>query len=135
MDDAINYLLNFAMNQKIGFVWTNLLAPDTPSAADCKEREIVINANWHNQKELPFMIAHEISHILNKDMGVLYFTSSSSKSKIESNANSEGVQILIDYCDKLGIEYHNINKFMDTFGIPSNLEYVVMDKLENRFEI
>jgi Zn-dependent peptidase ImmA (M78 family) len=135
MDDAINYLLNFAMKQKIGFVWTNLLAPDTPSAADCKEREIVINANWHNQKELPFVIAHEIAHVLNKDMGILYFTSSSSKSQIESNANAGAIKILVDYCDKLGLEHYNIIKFMDVFGIPANLEYMVVDKLENRFEI
>lgn len=135
MDDAINYLLNFAMKQKIGFVWTNLLAPDTPSAADCKKREIVINANWRNQKELPFVIAHEIAHVLNKDMGVLYFTSSSSKSQIESNANAGAVKILVDYCDKLGFEHYNVIKFMNAFGIHANLEYMVMDKLENRFEI
>lgn len=73
MDDVINYLLNFAMKNKIGFVWTSLLASYTSSAADCKNRKIVINGNWHNKKELPFIIAHEISHILNKDMGILYF--------------------------------------------------------------
>ena len=135
MDDAINYLLNFAMKQKIGFVWTNLLGPTVPSAADCEERKILINGNWHNQKELPFVIAHEIAHVLNKDMGVLYFTSSSSKSQIESNANAGAVKILVDYCDKLGLEHYNIIKFMDVFGIPANLEYMVVDKLENRFDI
>ena len=135
MDDAINYLLNFAMNHNIGFVWTDLLEPDTSSAADCKERKIVINGNWHNKKELPFVIAHEIAHVLNKDMGVLYFTSSNSKSQIESNANAGAIKILVDYCDNLGLEHYNVVKFMQVFGIPANLEYMVMDKLENRFGI
>lgn len=132
MDDVINYLLNFAMKNKIGFVWTDLLTPYTSSAADCKNREIVINGNWHNKKELPFMIAHEIAHILNKDMGILYFTSNSSKSHIESNANAGAINILVDYCDKLGLSRYNAIKFMDVFGIPANLESIVMDQLKKK---
>lgn len=132
MDNVINYLLNFAMKNKIGFVWTSLLESYTSSAADCKNRKIVINGNWHNKKELPFIIAHEISHILNKDMGILYFTSNSSKSQIENNANAGAINILVDYCDKLGLARDNVVKFMDVFGIPANLEYMVVEQLKNK---
>lgn len=135
MDDVVTYLLNFAMKHKIGFLTQPNWNENWPSVSIPERRFMIINLNWRNQRELPFQIAHEISHILNDDEGILYYTTSNSKSQIECGANESAIQILIDYCDKLGLEHYNIIKFMDVFGIPANLEYMVVDKLENRFEI
>lgn len=135
MDTLITYLLNFAFDNGIGIKWVNTLGPYTPSAANNLTKTIVINGKWHNQKELPFQIAHEIGHILNNDEGVLYYSTSSSESKIESNANATAINILIDYCTQTEIENANIYQFMEQFGIPSNLEYLVVDQLNARYSI
>ncbi|WP_461240787.1 ImmA/IrrE family metallo-endopeptidase [Paucilactobacillus sp. N302-9] len=135
MDSIITYLLNFAYDNRIGYVWEDRLSSDTPSAANNNTKTIVINAKWHNQKELPFQIAHEIGHILNNDEGVLYYSSSSSESKIESNANATAINILIDYCTQTEIENANVYQFMEQFGIPGNLEYLVVDRLNARYSI
>lgn len=134
-NEVINYLLGLAWDKHIGITLRKDMGPATPSIADADTRNIIINMNWQRKKELPFQIAHEISHILNKDSGVLYFTTYANKSKIERNANLTAVDLLIDYSDSIGANQVNVVQFMEQFGIPPEMEYSVMNKLENRFGI
>ncbi|QER67607.1 ImmA/IrrE family metallo-endopeptidase [Paucilactobacillus nenjiangensis] len=136
MNKVITYLLNLAMENMIGIDLAPL-SPETPSMAIADENRIIINMNWHNQKELPFQIAHEIAHILNHDDGVLYFTTYASKSKYEVHANLTAVDLLIDYYNmyKGDIENVNVVNFMEQFGIPLDMENQVMDKLGYKFGI
>lgn len=136
MDEIVTYLFNLALKNKIGVEATNLLSPEAPSIAVADERKIIINLNWPNKNELPFQIAHEISHILNHDDGVLYYTTYASQSKIEANANLTAIGLLATYYQDC-FDFENINpvRFMQTFGIPLNLEYQVTDKLTEIFGI
>lgn len=95
MTSLINGLLRFAFDHDVGYVLTRDLQPTTPSMADCESRIIVINLDWHNPKELPLMIAHEIGHVLNDDSGVLYYATPASHSNIEDNADNAGLRILL----------------------------------------
>lgn len=120
MDDLITWLLNFAWNRGIGYTLTRELSPTTPSCALPQSNQIIINLNWHKEKELPFQIAHEIGHCLNHDVGACYYTSSS-KSKVEHQANLAALRILLYYCDLNDIDYCNYVSFSNRFGIPTKV--------------
>lgn len=131
-DDAVKYLLNFAMTNSIGFEIVPEMKPDSPSFAVADKRFMVINPNWYNKHELPFQIAHEIGHILNGDAGVLYYSSPASNIKIESDANITAIDLLIDYCKSIGIYHVDVYRFMERFALPSNVKTTVIDRLENK---
>lgn len=131
-NDAVTYLLNFALEHKIGFDLIPELNPETPSFAVNSNRIIVINVSWHNQRELPFQIAHEISHVLNNDPDVLYSSSPASKTKIEAAANERAIDLLIGYANSVGLYHMDVYKFMEYFALPGNVKTTVIDKLENK---
>jgi len=136
MNEILTYLFNLALENHIAVEATNKLQPHTPSLAISDQRKIIINMNWYNQKELPFQIAHEISHLLNNDEGVQYYSSFSNKMELEGNANATAIDLLINYyCKMISDEWINPVTFMKHFGIPSNLEYLVTDKIYNAFGI
>ncbi|KRM98570.1 hypothetical protein FC24_GL001164 [Loigolactobacillus rennini DSM 20253] len=130
LPEIITYLLNLALANHINIEATRALSSETPSLVIADQHKIIINLNWHNQKELPFQIAHEISHLLNHDDGVLYYTAFSFKSKIEAAANSTAIELLAEYyCDNFIVNDINPVEFMEVFGIPQNLEHQVTNKL------
>ncbi|MFT8868494.1 ImmA/IrrE family metallo-endopeptidase [Liquorilactobacillus nagelii] len=126
MNDYIEKLLEYAKNCKIGYELL-YLSPITPSASNAKTRMIAINMNWHRKKELPFQIAHEIAHVLNRDdASILYFSTDVSHSKIEHAANSKAVDILMPmYFSECALEYANSEKFMSDFLIPGRMQIEV----------
>ncbi|CUS26103.1 hypothetical protein FC70_GL000501 [Paucilactobacillus oligofermentans DSM 15707 = LMG 22743] len=135
MEQTLNYLYNYAFDRGIAITITDLMELDAPSVSIGRSKAIVINTNVSNKKELPFMVAHEISHQINNDVGVLYYTTGSSRSKIEVSANNKAIDILIDCSVKNGFEQINAVKFMEEFGIPAKFENNVMNRLGNRFSI
>ncbi|GAW64248.1 hypothetical protein FC65_GL001047 [Ligilactobacillus acidipiscis DSM 15836] len=122
MNEVITYLLNFAFDHGFEIVWTNQLKSSAPSCAIPKNNKIIINGQWKNKDELPFQIAHEIGHMLNKDEGVLYYSSYSSHSKIEADADNRAIDLLIDYCVSNGKETENYSDFMYYYSVPLRLE-------------
>lgn len=130
MNSTLQYLFNYAFSNKIGVTVTNNLSPTTPSMSRSSNQTILINLNWHNQNEIPFIFAHEIAHLLNNDVGILYYTSSNSRSKIETSANIKAIEILTNYSEILGFEITNPITFMESFGIPLKFEDLVINQLE-----
>lgn len=128
MKEVIEYLLNFAFSKGFGFILTDKLKPSTPSCANPKQNKIIINLNWHNQKELPFQVAHEIGHMLNGDEGILYYSSYSSHSKIERSADDKAIDLLFSYCLDMGKVTINYSDFMEYYGIPNYLEQNVRQR-------
>ena len=122
MNNVITYLFNLAFDTGISFIWTDKLKSNTPSCAIPEMNKIIINSSWHNQNELPFQIAHEIAHVLNRDEGVLYYSSYSSHSKTEANANNKAIDILLKYVDETSELSGNYSAFMEVYGIPYLLE-------------
>lgn len=69
MQEIINSLFNYAKKCHLGVVYTNALKKYTQSFADIESKSIVINSNWYRPNQLPFIIAHEISHLLQCSSG------------------------------------------------------------------
>ncbi len=136
MNEVIEELLNFAFDHKIGYSLASL-SPYTPSASNAKSRMIIINTNWHNKKELPFQVAHEIGHVLNdEEDGILYFTTDVAHSKIEHDANSKAVDLLLPiYYKNCSIDCINFRNFMSDLEIPSRMESEVKQKIKEYFHL
>jgi len=129
MDKILTYFLNYAFDHGFSFTYTNLMSLDAPSLSRSSTHEIVINTNISNEHELPFIMAHEISHLLNHDVGVLYYSTTASRSKIEQSANSRAVDLLLEYAHETDTYTGNYVQFMEQFGIPSKFEELVQSKI------
>ncbi|TPR19956.1 ImmA/IrrE family metallo-endopeptidase [Apilactobacillus timberlakei] len=122
INDLIKCMLNYAFNNNIGFELVNL-EPDMQSFTIKSSNLIIINLNWHNRKELPFQIAHEISHIMNNDNLILYKAKSCKyKLSYEHNADLMALNILIPvYLDQVEYTTNNIYPLMEQLAIPKVL--------------
>ncbi|TPR12776.1 ImmA/IrrE family metallo-endopeptidase [Apilactobacillus timberlakei] len=122
INDLINCMLNYAFDNKIGFELVNL-EPDMQSFTIKSQDLIIVNLNWHNRNEVPFQIAHEISHITNSDNLILY-KSKSCKYKLsyEHNADLKALNILIPmYLSRTEYTINNIYPLMEQLAIPKRL--------------
>lgn len=132
MNNIIEDLSNFALENNIGVELSYLFSPITPAGCNTSYRKIAINMNWHNKRQIPFTFAHEISHILNGDVSnkQLYFSTAVSHSKIESAANRKAISILLPYyLEEMPNEMINSADFMQTFDIPDHLIGMVESEL------
>lgn len=101
--------------------WSDELDQYTPPAASTKYNCIVMNSNWHDKKEIPFQLAHEISHILNHDNCIAFYHASySSKERMEREANLGAIQLLLPIFRDMGYENNPVT-FMKAFNIPGYL--------------
>ena len=137
LSDMLTSLLDFAWNHDIGILLSRSMSPDTPSSANPNNRMILINMNTKNQKSIPFQIAHEMSHVLHDDPGVLYFqTNEKNKSQnyrytFEHAADELALKIIIPtyiHCND-GIVPNNSIRFMDELAIPTSLVNEVNEEL------
>lgn len=116
MNDLISYLLNYAFDHGISYSLVHE-DPDYPSAAFPEERFIVINMNCKNPKELPFIIGHEIGHIMNGDSGLQFYYDTVSSS-VEHYADLKSLKVIFNYA---ALQYDCFNEpiqFMQQYGIP-----------------
>lgn len=129
--DLINDLCNYAFDNGIGveMIQAN---HDTPSICLKNKRLIVLNLS-SNEKQLPFVFAHEIGHIINDDCmeeynnGYPYY-----KTKCEHKADVTGLKILLPmYIDKVGYESVFTIPIMEQLGIPMKLLDEVKDISSN----
>ncbi|MQS52135.1 ImmA/IrrE family metallo-endopeptidase [Companilactobacillus mishanensis] len=125
MNNVINYLLNYAFDDSIGFIsmpnadkhWLPVAVP---------ERNLIfINMNWKNQNEIPLQIAHEIGHLQNGETCHLYNETSTATLKAEREADKYAVGLLLKYCKQEDIEFDDPSIFMQQFAIPQELEGLV----------
>ena len=118
----IEQLVHTAKKMNIRIEWSDLFDSYTPSSASAKYNSIVINTNWHNSKELPFQLAHEIAHIMNHDdcEMAFYHASYSSQELIEKEANVEAIKLLIPIFKDMGYSNNPVT-FMQVFHVPNYL--------------
>lgn len=131
MHHIMEYLFDIAINNGIAIVKVDELAPETPSISLKKRRAVVLNMNWYNSNEIPFILAHEMAHMLNNDSFVLYTSSAISKIEMEGATNRYAISMLINYSK---IEDTNLNpvQFMEQFGVPCKYESLVSELLSNK---
>lgn len=134
MDVLMTKLLNYAFDQGISVTVANVLNPYTPCASRPSKHAIVINSNWHNQREICLQTAHEIGHVLNEDDGVLYYCSTSSHNSIEYKASQTGIEILVPlYFADLPQEEANLDRFVNQLAIPGYLVPYAEDKIREYY--
>ena len=121
-DLIIERLLNMAKDLGIRVEWSDLFSEYTPPASSTKYQSVVMNANWHNQNELAFQLAHEIAHVLNHDdcEMAFYHASYSSQERIEREANNGAIKLLIPIFKEMGYENNPVT-FMQVFNVPGYL--------------
>lgn len=122
MNDLIQWLINFAYDHNVSIIATRQLLPNTPSQSDVSNRVVVINMNWYNPMEIPFIFAHEIGHVL------CGHVMASPKNEIE--ANRKAINLLIEYCWDNDVYIRNPVRFCEEFGIPLRLSYLMEDMVK-----
>lgn len=124
-DFLIQYLMNYCLDHEISVVFSNKLPPYIPSKSYKIPGElIVVNGNWHNEFEVPFMFAHEIGHIQLSEP-YFYHATEVAKIKGEYAANVFAINLLLQYCNDLGFSFSNYYRFGEVFGIPKKLFYLL----------
>lgn len=130
-DDIMSYLDNIAIDNNIRVIWEHF-DPYTPSGASYEDMCVVMNLDWHNQHELVFQYAHELSHIIRGDKTDLAFynTSHNNKSGIEYQTNAIAVRLLVPfYCNDTDIKDINVYDFIERYCIPRYLVDVATDEI------
>lgn len=130
-DDIMSYLDNIAIDNNIRVIWEHF-DPYTPPGASYEDMCIVMNLDWHNQDELVFQYAHELSHIIRGDKSDLAFynTSRNNKSGIEYQTNAIAVRLLVPfYCNDTDIKDINVYDFIERYCIPRYLVDVATDEI------
>lgn len=136
MDNLMNFLCNYAFNHKIGYqLDPNKFTPNEPSVSNGTLRFVIINMNWKDTNEIPFQFAHEISHVLNGDVGVNKFPVKPTLLKEEHAADKGAMKILLEYCDLNKIQISTAARFMETFGIPNHLYDLVSEVINNFYGV
>lgn len=111
INNCLARLLDLASVCGIEVTFDDRLSAYTPCTADLETRRIMANPNWHIPRQLPFQLGHEITHILNEDSNMLYFTPS--KSGIEGNANRGAISLLVPmYFENVDASLARVDDFM-----------------------
>lgn len=133
MNEIMTALMNQAfLKYKIRIILSSEAGSYTPSVTHTESRTIIVNMNWHDKKQIPLQMAHEMGHIINGDHASrpVYFSAMQTDYPMELEANRTAIQLLLPFYlrDK---ETENVNSqdFMDAFSVPSHLESVVKKEI------
>lgn len=116
MDDLLTYLFRLAFNNKIScaLIWKDI---NYQSVALPKEKLIVINQNCKNKNELPFIVGHEIGHIMNGDATTSFYCDKPLSSE-EHKADLYSLNIIYDYAAEQFDTFEEPIQFVQQYGIP-----------------
>lgn len=135
MEDALDYLTDYASKHHIRIMWASL-SPITPPGSNFEYRSVVMNSNWHNPREFMFQLAHEISHVIHGDKGDVYYYHAcfTGKESVEYKANVGAVKLLIPfYCQDTDIQCVNSANFMKAFHVPHYLSSIVSEEIKKYY--
>ncbi len=116
MDDALSYLINYAMAHDIGVIYDSTLPPFAPPVSFVRQRLVVMNGNF-NPAEQPFALAHEIGHVM---LGHYRFRCNTPavKYKQEKEADDYAADLLWQCAEASGVSY---TAYLSTFGVPDRM--------------
>lgn len=125
-DRLMKYLMNYAMfDCHIGVEFTNNLPSYAPSVSYNRPGKLIImNSQWPYPTQTPFLLAHEIYHVLNEEKS--YFNlNNKTKHSGEAKANIFAIKLLQRYCEENDFNFTNIYQFAKCFGIPKECYYLL----------
>lgn len=119
VNDLIQYLFNFAFDHNIGVLLLST-SKEYNSLADKTKKTIIINTNWKNQNEIPFIIGHEIGHLMDGEPCLSYFCGTSLSSK-ERTADLFSLNIIFEYATLQYDSFEEPIQFIQQYGIPNRM--------------
>ena len=129
-----DYLEGIAKQNRIRVYWVDELDKYTPPCSLSCAKRIVMNSRWHNEREIPFQLAHEIGHVLlhSKCDIAFYHATYGSRARVEHEANSMAIDLLLPlYFGERGSSKVNANDLMECLSIPAHLENLVRERIKD----
>lgn len=127
MDEILSWLCDYCLKHKIGVQYIGFMNPHDPSVCYEWPRLIIYNDHWYKPNEKPFILAHEIGHVMcgtticyNINDGIEI-----NRSKNECDANKFAIELLMKYCEETDINFSNRYQFANAFGIPKRCFYLL----------
>lgn len=124
MDNVLKWLMNYCLDNEIGIIYGNDLPPSAPSDSYCNPKLVIFNDNYHNENEKPFMMAHEIGHVIEENPEY-YHLAYLGKEKGEYSANKFAIELLHEYCFENDIWFETTFEFAKAFGVPNKYFYLL----------
>lgn len=124
MNKVIAWLMNYCMKHDIGVLYRKDLPENAPSDSWHNPKLIIFNANYYKVNERPFMLAHEIGHVV-EEVPEFYKLAHLGIEKGELSANRFAINLLTLYCFENGMWYDNYYDFAKAFGIPKDKYYIL----------
>lgn len=124
----MQYLMNYAMfDLNIGVEFTDKLPSFAPPISYNEPgRLIIMNAKWIYPAQIPFLLAHEIGHVLHEN-ACFYHISDLTANKGEASENIFAIKLLQKYCIENEFHFGSIYQFARCFGIPQECYYLLND--------
>ena len=116
VSNLIAWLYSYAFKHKIG-VLQIFTKPEYSSLSDKSKRLIIININWKNKKELPFIIGHEIGHILAGESGLSNYCGTPLTPN-ERRADLFSLSLIFEYASNQYDSFDEPIQFIEQYGIP-----------------
>ena len=106
-DKLMQYLMNYAMfDCHIGVEFTHKLPFYAPSVSYNKPGKLIImNSNWPYPTQIPFLLAHEICHVLNEEKSYFHLNDRT-KNSGEAQANISAIKLLQRYRKRISFQQH-----------------------------
>lgn len=124
MDNVLQWLMNYCLDNDIGVVYKNDLPSTAPSDSWCNPKLVIFNGNYYKENEKPFMLAHEIGHVIEGNPE-FYHLAYLGREKGEFSANRFAINLLRIYCLENDIHYSTYYDFAKAFAIPKQQYYVL----------
>lgn len=133
MNDLIWYLFNFALDHNISYELQKL-PPYFESRALPQENFIIINTNWHRTNEIPFIVGHEIGHIMNHD-NIERCQPQNASYPLELAADKYSLNLIFKYTLKMDLMIQEPQTFIEQFGIPERMLIPAKELFKNNKEL
>ena len=119
MEDLIKYLLKYAFDHGISCALIRR-EQSYQSVALPDKKLIVINQNSKNKFELPFIIGHEIGHIMNGNVNGAFYCGKPVNSE-ERLADLYSLNLIYGYASNQFDNFEEPVQFIQQYGIPNRM--------------
>ena len=119
MEDLIKYLLKYAFDHDISCALIRR-EQSYQSVALPDKKLIVINQNSKNKFELPFIIGHEIGHIMNGNVNGAFYCGKPVNSE-ERLADLYSLNLIYGYASNQFDNFEEPVQFIQQYGIPDRM--------------
>lgn len=116
MDDLLTFLFKHAFENNIScaLIWRD---ENYQSVALPEKKLIIINQNCSNKYELPFIVGHEIGHIMNGDNNAAFYCGKPVNSE-EHLADLYSLNLIYNYAANQFDNFEEPIQFIQQYGIP-----------------